>query len=112
MPSFPIGQRREALRLLGLQDPVEHSEVVSAYRRLARQHHPDLGGDPDVFGALTAARDLLLADARGEADERARSPAGRSVTVRQRPSRRVLRDLRRGLRRRLGRRVAARRDLD
>jgi curved DNA-binding protein CbpA len=108
MPSFPIGRRREALRLLGLQDPVEPSEVVSAYRRLARQHHPDLGGDPDVFGALTVARDLLLADARSETDERARSPAGRSVTVRQRPSRRILR----GLRRRLGRRGGARRELD
>jgi hypothetical protein len=104
MPSLPMGQRREALRLLGLQDPVEQSEIVSAYRRLARQHHPDLGGDPDVFGALTVARDLLLADAR----ERAGSPACRSVTVRQRPSRRILR----GLRRRFGRKGGERRKLD
>jgi hypothetical protein len=108
MPSLPMGQRREALRLLGLQDPVERFEVVSAYRRLARQHHPDLGGDPDVFRALTVARDLLLGDAGNAAGERAGSPAGRSVTVRQRPSRRILR----GLRRRLGRKGGTRRDLD
>ena len=108
MPSLPIGQRREALRLLGLQDPVEQSEVISAYRRLVLQHHPDLGGDPDTFRSLTVARDLLLADARSDAGERARSPTGRSVTVRQRPSRRFLRRLRR----RLGRSGGARRDLD
>lgn len=107
MPSLPIGQRREALRLLGLQDPVEQSEIVSAYRHLARQYHPDLGGDPDAFRFLTLARDLLLADARSDAGERARSPAARSVTVRRRASRRFLR----GLRRRLGRKAGERRDL-
>lgn len=105
---LPIGHRREALRLLGLQDPVEKSEVVVAYRRLARQHHPDLGGDPETFRSLTVARDLLLADARSDAGDRSRSPSGRSVTVRQRPSRRLLR----GLRRRLGRRGSERRDLE
>jgi hypothetical protein len=107
MPT-PIGQRREALRLLGLQDPVEESEVVSAYRRLARQHHPDLGGDPDVFRSLTVARDLLLSGTRSDAAGGSRSPAGRSVTVRQRPSRRFLRRLRG----RLGRKGGERRDLD
>ncbi|WP_342674245.1 DnaJ domain-containing protein [Nitriliruptor alkaliphilus] len=100
-------QRHEALRLLGLQEPVEDSEVVSAYRRLARQHHPDLGGDAEIFRTLTVARDLLLAP-NGDAGGAARSPAGRSVTVRQRPSRRLMRRLRR----RLGRDGGQRRDLD
>jgi hypothetical protein len=107
MPTPAIGQRREALHLLGLQDPVEHPEVVSAYRRLARQHHPDRGGDPDAFRSLTRARDLLLADARSHPGESVRAPAGRTVTVRQRPSRRFLR----GLRRRLGRKGGERRHL-
>ena len=108
MPSLSIVQRREALRLLGLQDPVEPSEVVSAYRRLARRHHPDLGGDPDAFRSLTVARDRLLADARSDAGRSAGEPAGRSVVVRQRPGRRLLRRLRR----RLGRKGGERRDLD
>ena len=108
MPSLSIGQRREALRLLGLQDPVGQSEVVSAYRRLARQHHPDLGGDPAVFRSFTVARDMLLADARIDAGEQSRSPSGRSGVVRQRPGRRLLR----GLRRRLGRKGGKRRDLE
>jgi hypothetical protein len=101
MPTLPTGQRREALRLLGLQDPVEPAEVLSAYRRLVRQHHPDLGGDPDAFRALTVARDLLLADGRSDAAESAR-PAGRSVAVRQRPSRRLIRVVRRSLGRKGG----------
>jgi len=108
MLSIPIGQRREALRLLGLQDPVGQSEVVSAYRHLARQHHPDLGGNPDVFRSLTVARDMLLAEARNDAGDSARSPAGRPVAVRQRRGRRLLRRLRR----RLGRKGGERRDLD
>lgn len=108
MPIIPTGQRREALRLLGLQAPVEQSEIVAAYRRLARQHHPDLGGDPDTFRSLTVARDLLLADAQSDVGETTRSPAGRSVRARQRPSRRFLR----GLRRRLGRRRGDHRHLD
>jgi hypothetical protein len=108
MPTLPIDQRREALRLLGLQDPVGRSEVISAYRRLARQHHPDLGGDPDVFRSLTVARDRLLSDARSEPGASARSTAGRSVKVRQRPGRRFLR----GVRRRLGRKGGERRHLD
>jgi hypothetical protein len=108
MPTLPIGQRRDALRLLGLQDPADRSEVISAYRRLARQHHPDLGGDADAFRSLTVARDLLLSDARSEPGVSDGSAAGRSVTVRQRPSRRFVR----GLRRRLGRKGSERRHLD
>jgi curved DNA-binding protein CbpA len=108
MSTLPIGQRREALRLLGLQDPVEPSDVMSAYRRLARQHHPDLGGDLDAFRSLTMARDQLLADARSGPGVSARSTADRSVTVRQRASRRFLR----GVRRCFGRNEGERRHLD
>jgi molecular chaperone DnaJ len=108
MPNLPIGERGEALRLLGLQDPVEHSEIVSAYRRLARQHHPDLGGDPEAFRSLTVARELLLGDACSEPGLSVRSTAGRAVAARQRPRRRF----RRGLRRRLGRKGGERRHLD
>jgi hypothetical protein len=107
MPTLPIG-RGEALRLLGLQDPVEQTEVVSAYRRLVRQHHPDLGGDPDAFRSLTVARDLLLADARSDAGENARRVPGRPVAGRQRRSRRFLGSVRR----RLGRKGGERRRLD
>lgn len=34
--------------------------VVTAYRWLAKRHHPDVGGDAELFRRLTAARDLLI----------------------------------------------------
>ncbi len=37
--------------------------VAGAYRDAARLHHPDTGGDADMFRLITAARDLLLAGA-------------------------------------------------
>lgn len=36
----------------------------AAYRDAAKRHHPDAGGDPDMFRRLTEARDLLLQGAR------------------------------------------------
>lgn len=46
---------REALRLLGLDGPADATEVRRAYRRLARQLHPDAGGDADRFHAVQLA---------------------------------------------------------
>ncbi|GIH07357.1 hypothetical protein Rhe02_54240 [Rhizocola hellebori] len=44
-----------------LTDP---AAAAQAYRNAAKKHHPDVGGDPELFRRLTAARDLLLAGAR------------------------------------------------
>lgn len=33
------------------------------YRCGAKEHHPDVGGDPDTFRKLTEARDILMAGA-------------------------------------------------
>lgn len=107
MPSRPSAQRREALRLLGLEDPVDRAEVIRAFRRLARQHHPDRGGDPETFRALAIARDVLLADALAGRDSDPGSTS-RVVVMRQRPARRIVR----GLRRRLGRTGGERRHLE
>jgi hypothetical protein len=35
-------------------------DATSIYREAAKRHHPDVGGDPDLFRKLTEARDLLL----------------------------------------------------
>jgi len=34
--------------------------AANAYRQAAKACHPDVGGDPDVFRRLTAARDVLV----------------------------------------------------
>lgn len=52
--------RREALAVLGLEDPVSLEEVRMTYRRLAMRTHPDRGGDPVQFQQVQAAAAALL----------------------------------------------------
>jgi hypothetical protein len=53
-------EREKALRLLGLPPGSSEDEIVSAFRKAARRHHPDIGGDPARFRAILKARNLLL----------------------------------------------------
>lgn len=52
-------RRGEALRVLGLADPVSGEEIKLQYRRLVMRHHPDRGGDTEMLQALNAAMDVL-----------------------------------------------------
>jgi hypothetical protein len=54
--------REQALRVLQLPSGADPATVKRAYRRLAREHHPDLGGDPGTFDDLRRAFELLLDD--------------------------------------------------
>lgn len=54
-------ERTEALRLLGLPPGSSEKKIESAFRKAARRHHPDVGGDPARFRAIVDARNLLLA---------------------------------------------------
>ena len=53
-------RRRDALRLLGLEHGATPRAIKRAYWRLAKAHHPDLGGDPEAFHRLDAAYRLLV----------------------------------------------------
>jgi hypothetical protein len=53
-------ERVAALRLLGLPPGSSDDEIESAFRKAARHHHPDVGGDPERFRAVVDARNLLL----------------------------------------------------
>ncbi len=55
--------RQEAARLLGVTLPCGEGQLKRAYRRLAREHHPDRGGDARHFHRLQRAYDRLVADA-------------------------------------------------
>ena len=48
-----------ALRLLGLAPGASDNQIESAFRKAARRHHPDVGGDPAKFRELVDARNLL-----------------------------------------------------
>ena len=49
------------LAVLGLQRGATQVEIKAAYRKLARQHHPDRGGDPEKFKEIHAAYEQALA---------------------------------------------------
>ena len=57
--------REEALRVLGLPSTAGPDAVKHAYRRLARVHHPDTGGDGQAFHRVQRAYERL-ADAPPE----------------------------------------------
>jgi hypothetical protein len=52
--------RAEALRILGLEEPVDAEAIRATYRRLMRQAHPDHGGSAWLAAKINQARDVLL----------------------------------------------------
>ena len=69
--------------LLGVPADADRHQIERAFRRLARIHHPDRGGDAGRFTAVVAARDRLLGKADASGDQ--------VIVVRTRPWRRVVR---------------------
>lgn len=60
----PAGQEKIAREtdfgLLGLKPGVSRDEVKKAFNTLAKKHHPDLGGDAEIFQAMRAAHDRIM----------------------------------------------------
>ncbi|MDC7677681.1 J domain-containing protein [Asticcacaulis machinosus] len=52
--------RAGAFKVLGLTEGADRKAILSAYRRLMKDAHPDLGGTKEKAAALNAARDILL----------------------------------------------------
>jgi len=63
-PVRPALQRQQALAVLGLPSNATMSQIKKRYRKLAKQYHPDLGGDPRQMQRLVAAYEFLLKDQR------------------------------------------------
>ena len=53
------GSYEDAAELLGVTVFADEQEIKKAWRIKARQHHPDLGGDPEKMKEINQARDLL-----------------------------------------------------
>jgi len=49
-----------ARAILCLSSARDERDIKSAYRKKARQYHPDLGGDEEMMKDLNLAYDLLL----------------------------------------------------
>jgi curved DNA-binding protein len=60
---------------LGVADAATPEEIKSAYRKLAKQHHPDLGGDVAKFQQISEAYETLAdVDKRAHYDHQLRNP--------------------------------------
>jgi curved DNA-binding protein CbpA len=63
--------------VLGVTSRASYDEIRTAYRELARQTHPDTGGDPEHFGLIAEAWEVL-----SDQDEREYYDADRSLRLR------------------------------
>jgi len=45
--------------ILGISPTADIEAIKTAYRQLSKRHHPDKGGDPIIFDAITKAYDVL-----------------------------------------------------
>lgn len=63
-PGTPMGPAmtyEQACSVLGLRpETISSSGIELAYKTLAKKHHPDAGGDPEMFHKIKQARDLLM----------------------------------------------------
>ena len=50
---------RDPYETLGVSRTATAEEIKSAYRKLAKKYHPDLGGDPEKFKEINEAHDIL-----------------------------------------------------
>lgn len=58
------GDRRSALKVLELEeDNPSKNSIKQQYRKLAQQHHPDRGGDQEIFISLREAYEHLMLQA-------------------------------------------------
>ena len=47
-------------RLLDLKPGASKDDVKKAFKELAKEYHPDLGGDAEIFQAMRAAHDRIV----------------------------------------------------
>ena len=62
MPGGPRADRRDFYEILGVPRTATQDEIQRAYRKLAREHHPDVNKDPgaeDRFKEISEAYDVL-----------------------------------------------------
>jgi DnaJ-class molecular chaperone len=55
---------RNLYSVLGVSKNAETAEIRTAYKQLAKEHHPDKGGDPEKFKQLSEAHEVLSDESR------------------------------------------------
>ena len=52
-------ENKKLYEVLGLSQSATQDEIKRAFRKLAIQHHPDKGGDQELFKEINAAYEIL-----------------------------------------------------
>lgn len=72
-----LSSKADPYQVLGVSPDADEEEIRSAYRNLARQHHPDASGDPETAEAFCRAT-----EAYEQLRERAAQSTGQGQPVR------------------------------
>jgi curved DNA-binding protein CbpA len=67
--------------ILGVEREASKKEIKTAYRKLSKQHHPDKGGDPQLFIKIQVAYETLIDDDSRAAYDRDGSIGGGGVPL-------------------------------
>lgn len=78
--------RRQAFETLGLPYNADAQAIRKAFRTLSRTHHPDLGGDPATYQAITTAYTVLTDPAAAAQADAATARAATVQPPAQRPT--------------------------
>lgn len=60
---LPDPDQRQWWEVLGVAATADNEQIRQAYLRLAKQYHPDAGGDPVMFDQVQKAYDLAIGKA-------------------------------------------------
>jgi curved DNA-binding protein CbpA len=74
---------RDPYKILGVPNDADRHTIQVAYRRLARRHHPDFGGDQELMAVVNEAWAVLGDAARRDAFDakRSRRPAANVIVT-------------------------------
>ena len=61
-PARTLMERQQALQVLGLPSNATPQQIKRRYRTLAKQYHPDRGGNQQQMQRIIAAYELLTKD--------------------------------------------------
>lgn len=78
--------RRQAFETLGLPYNADAQAIRKAFRTMSRTHHPDLGGDPATYQAITTAYTVLTDPAAAAQADAAAARAATAQPPAQRPT--------------------------
>lgn len=71
LPSIGESEASTWWRVLGVHANASVDQVKEAYRLLARKHHPDAGGDPEMFQRVQRAMERFESQARAAQQQKA-----------------------------------------